>query len=100
MEPVTSGTLPSTAAGQLGYGIASFLIPMAFGYILLRFAGSSMRKPSTALALRICAVVLVLLLVYAGALGGGAFDPGGIAAAIVTVSWALWQQFRKSAASA
>jgi hypothetical protein len=67
---------------------------MAAAYILLRAADSNKRKPSTALVLRVIAVLLVLVLVYAGFVGSGTLAPGGIAAVLVTIVWALWQQFK------
>jgi hypothetical protein len=94
MESNSSDIITSVASGQLGYGVAAFVIPMAAAYILLRVADSSRRKPSTALVLRVMAVVLVLLLAYAGFVGSGALAPGGIAAVLVTIAWALWQQFK------
>jgi peptidoglycan/LPS O-acetylase OafA/YrhL len=95
MEPTHVGTYPDAPWAQVAYVTMSFLVPMVIALIFLLPAGSRRRKPATAIALRVCAVILVLFVVYAAALGGGRFDPGGIAAAVVTVSWAIWQQVRK-----
>lgn len=88
--------LLATTAGGFGYWFGGFILPMAVAYVFLRFAGSARRRPATAVALRVLAVLAASFLVYAGYLGSdGAFNPGGLAAVALTLAWALKQQFAR-----
>ena len=79
---------------ELGEWFGGFVIPMLFSYILLRLAGSPKRGTSAAIILRVVAVVIAILLTYAPySLPGGTVNPGGVAAVVVALLWALRQQF-------
>ena len=93
MDSSADAALINTTAGGLGYWFGGFIIPMIIGYILLRFAGSPKRKPAIALVLRVLAVVVAALLVFAGYIGGGGqLNPGGLLALIIVTAWAIKQQ--------
>jgi hypothetical protein len=92
-EFMDNATLTSTTAGSMGYWFGGFIIPMAVAYILLRFAGSVKRKASTAIILRTLAVLAAVFLSYAGYVGGEQINPGSFLAIVVTIVWALKQQF-------
>lgn len=101
METTTDAALMNTTAGQMGAWFGAFIIPMAVAYILLRIAGSPKRKPSTAVILRVLAVVTAGFLAYAGYIGGGGqLNPGSLVALVITVVWAAVQQFRGRAQQA
>ncbi len=90
--------LMNTSAGKIGAWVGGFIIPMVVGYIFLRVAGSPNRKPTTAIVLRVIAVLVSAFLAYAGYSGsGGHVNPGGVLAVVVTLLWALYQQFSRKA---
>ena len=92
-------TILSNPAGSWGFWFGGFMIPMIVAYIFLRFAGSAKRKPGTATTLRVFAVLAAIFLVYAGYIGGGGLvNPGGLLAVIITIAWALKQQFARKTA--
>src|SRR5690606_11439754 len=71
MATAADAALMGTIAGSVGAWVGGFIVPMAVAYVMLRFAGAPMRKPRTALALRIAAVVLAGFSVYASYIGSG-----------------------------
>jgi hypothetical protein len=94
MDNRADAALTSTTAGSLGFWFGGFIIPMVVAYILLRFAGSAKRRPGTAIILRVLALLAVVVLAYAGYVGGGGqVNPGGLLAIVVTLAWAFKQQF-------
>ena len=96
MSNAADAALTSTTAGSLGVWFGGLIIPMVVAYILIRFAGSAKRKPGTATALRALAVLAAIFFAYAGyAGGGGQINPGGLLAVVVTIAWALKQQFAR-----
>ena len=96
MQSEADAALINTTAGGLGYWFGGFIIPIIVAYIFLRFAGSPKRKPGTAMALRILAILSALLLAYSGYIGGGGqINLGGVLAVVVTIAWAAKQQFAR-----
>jgi len=72
---------------------------MIVAYIFLRFAGSTKRRPKTAITLRVLAVLAAIFLAYAGYVGGGGqINPGALLAVVVTIAWASKQQFTRKTA--
>jgi hypothetical protein len=99
MSASTDASLMATTAGQLGAGIAEFIISMLCSYVLLRFAGSPKRSGDTAIVLRSFAIAIALLLAYVAYVGGGHLSAGAICAVVVTVAWAAKQQFMAKGAT-
>ena len=90
MDNAANASLTETFS--FGYWLGGFIIPMLVAFVFLRFAGSPKRKPSTALALRWIGVAGAAVLAFAGYLGaGGAINPGGVLAVLVSVAWAIKQ---------
>lgn len=99
MTSSADSALMATSAGALGAWFGAFIVPMAVAYVLLRLAGSAKRKPGTAIALRLLALVMATLFAYLGYIGsGGWVNPGGLLAVAVTAAWAIWQQSRRAPA--
>ena len=99
MHDSADAALLSTTSGSLGYWVGGFILPMIFAFVLLRFAGSTRRRPRTALVLRSLAIILAAVVVWLGYTGsGGIVNPGGILALGVVLAWAAKQQFTRVAA--